>query len=41
MSPPDANGRYVATGAGNFGVSTSTAAGSAARQFQFAAKVTF
>lgn len=38
---PDANGRYVATNAGNFGVSTSTAAGSAARQFQFAAKITF
>lgn len=38
---PDANGRYVATNTGNFGVSTSTAAGSAARQFQFAAKITF
>jgi len=38
---PDANGRYEATSAGNFGISTSTAAGSAARQFQFAAKVSF
>lgn len=38
---PDANGRYLATGAGNFGVSTATAPGSAARQFQFAARVTF
>ncbi|NUQ28752.1 MAG: TonB-dependent receptor [Acidobacteriaceae bacterium] len=38
---PDANGRYVATAAGNFGISTSTATGSAARQFQFAAKITF
>ena len=38
---PDANGNIVATGAGNFGISTSTAAGSAARQYQFAAKVTF
>lgn len=38
---PDADGRFVATSAGNFGISTSTAAGSAARQFQFAAKLTF
>lgn len=38
---PDATGNIVATGAGNFGISTSTAAGSAARQYQFAAKVTF
>lgn len=38
---PDSNGRYIATNAGNFGVSTSTAAGSAGRQFQFAAKLTF
>ena len=38
---PDANGRLEATSANNFGVSTSTAAGSAARQFQFAAKITF
>lgn len=40
-SIPDANGNYVATAAGNFGVSTSTAAGSAARQYQFAAKIVF
>lgn len=40
-STPDASGNYVATGSGNFGVTTSTAAGSAARQFQFAAKLTF
>lgn len=38
---PDSNGNFVATGAGNFGISTATAAGSAARQFQFAAKLTF
>jgi hypothetical protein len=38
---PDANGRFEATNAGNFGISTSTTAGSAARQFQFAAKITF
>ena len=38
---PSANGSLLATGAGNFGISTSTAAGSAARQFQFAAKVLF
>lgn len=38
---PDSNGNFVASGAGNFGISTSTAAGSAARQFQFAAKLTF
>lgn len=38
---PDANGRYVATNAGNFGKSTSTTAGTAGRQFQFAAKLTF
>jgi Carboxypeptidase regulatory-like domain/TonB dependent receptor len=40
-STPDANGNLVATGAGNFGISTSTAPGSAARQYQFAAKITF
>jgi hypothetical protein len=40
-SAPDANGRFEATDAGNFGVSTSTTVGSAARQFQFAAKVNF
>ncbi|HEY9138397.1 MAG TPA: TonB-dependent receptor, partial [Terriglobus sp.] len=40
-STPDASGRFIATGAGNFGISTSTAAGSAARQYQFAAKITF
>lgn len=40
-STPDAGGRYEATSANNFGVSTSTAPGSAARQFQFAAKLTF
>jgi hypothetical protein len=38
---PDANGNYVATSAGNFGISTATAAGSAARQYQFAAKINF
>lgn len=37
----DANGRYEATTAGNFGIVTATAPGSAARQFQFALKVTF
>ena len=41
VAAPDGNDRYVATNAGNFGVSTATAPGSAARQFQFAAKVTF
>ena len=40
-STPDANGNFVATNAGNFGVSTSTAPGSSARQYQFAAKITF
>ena len=40
-STPDANGRFEATNAGSFGISTSTTAGSAARQFQFAAKITF
>jgi hypothetical protein len=40
-STPDTNGNYVATGAGNFGISTSTAPGSSARQYQFAAKITF
>jgi hypothetical protein len=40
-STPNADGRYVATNAGNFGVSTATAPGSAARQYQFAAKLTF
>jgi len=40
-STPDANGNLVATRAGNFGISTATTAGSAGRQFQFAAKVTF
>lgn len=38
---PDANGRYEATGAGGFGVITSTTAGTSGRQFQFAAKVSF
>ncbi len=40
-STPDSNGRFVATSANNFGVSTATAPGSAARQYQFAAKLTF
>jgi hypothetical protein len=38
---PDANGNHVATSAGNFGISTSTAPGSSARQYQFAAKISF
>jgi hypothetical protein len=38
---PDTNGNFVATSANNFGVSTATAAGSAARQYQFAAKISF
>lgn len=41
VSTPATNGNYVATDAGNFGISTSTAPGSSARQYQFAAKITF
>jgi len=40
-STPDANGNFAATSSGNFGISTSTAPGSAARQYQFATKITF